>query len=120
MHEEALEDMELEGQQARGFLLNFKLLKDKGDPFLIFFTILSSVLVVFIALKLRIFAMWSEFLNSSLFLKLSTIPFLIAAIVVLAGLLWRTILWFRYKAMTFSRGEDIDWPARFLPCGRSS
>jgi len=110
MHEEALEDMELEGQQARGFLLNFKLLKDKGDPFLIFFTILSSVLVVFIALKLRIFAMWSEFLNSSLFLKLSTIPFLIAAIVVLAGLLWRTILWFRYKAMTFSRGEDIDWP----------
>jgi hyaluronan synthase len=110
MHEEALDDLELEGQQARGILLNFKLLKDKGDPFLVFFTILTSALVVVIALKLRIFAMWSEFLQSNTFLRLSTIPFLIAAVVVLAGLVWRTVLWFKYKPMTLAPNEEIDWP----------
>ena len=110
MHEEALEEMELESQQARGILLNFKLLKDKLDPFLILFTIVSSGLIVVLAVKFRIFSMWSEFLQSNAFLRMSTIPFLIAAVVVIAGLVWRTFFWLKYKPMTVAPGEVIDWP----------
>lgn len=110
MVEDVLEDVELERQQARGILLNFKLLKDKGDPFLVFFTILSSVFILVVALKFRIFSMWSTFLQSNTFLRLSTIPFLIAAVVVIAGLVWRTALWFKYKPMALAPDEEVDWP----------
>jgi hyaluronan synthase len=110
MVEDVLEDAELEAQQTRGILLNFKLLKDKSDPFLIFFTILSSALVILLAIKLQIFSMWSAFLQSNLFLRLSTYPFLVAAIVVIAGLVWRTALWFKYKPMTVGVEEKVDWP----------
>jgi hyaluronan synthase len=110
MYEEAIDDMELEGQQAHGLLLNLKLLKDKADPFLIFFTIISSALILLLALKLRIFTLWSEFLQSNAFLRISTYPFLVAAIVVIAGLVWRTIIWFKYKPITIGPEEELDWP----------
>lgn len=110
MVEDTIDDIELERQQAHGILLNFKLLKDKGDPFLVFFTILSSAFVVLLAVKLRIFTMWSDFLQSNPLLRLSTYPFLVAAVVVIAGIVWRTALWFKYKPMTLSPGQEVDWP----------
>jgi len=110
MYEEAIEDTELEAQQARGILLNFKLLKDKLDPFLIIFTIFCSALILLVAIEFKIFTMWSDFLQSNPFLRLSTYPFLVAAVVVVAGLVWRTILWFKYKPMTVGPDEEVDWP----------
>jgi len=84
--------------------------KENVDPFLIFLIITVSMIVVLISIELRIFHLWSEALRSSLFLRISIYPLLISTSIIILGIVFRTILWVRYKPITLDIREKIDWP----------
>ncbi len=109
MWEEILDDIDLK-TQPKSSLFNIPYLKDRIDPVLIFFIILTSSFIVVVSIKFRIFHLWAEFLGSNLFLRISTYPLLISAIVILTGIIFRTILWFRYKPQTIESEDSINWP----------
>ncbi len=110
MWEETFDDIELESQ-PKAFAFDFPFHKERIDSIFIFFIIISSMVVLVIAIKFRIFHLWVEFLHSNLFLRISTYPLLISAVIIIAGIVFRTILWFRYKPVTLEPGEYLNWPS---------
>jgi len=109
MWEKALEDIDLEFQAEKP-LINLPFLRERSDPILIFLIILTSGFIVVFSIKVRIFQLWIEFLGSSSFLSMATYPLLISAAIILSGIIFRTVLWFRYKPQTIEPGEEVDWP----------
>lgn len=109
MWEEALDDIDLEAQ-PKSLQFNIPFVRERIDSFLIVFIAISGVLIILVSLKLRIFHLWAEFLRSSLFLKISTYPLLFSAAIIISGIIFRTILWFRYKPLTIEPGEELSWP----------
>ena len=109
MWEETLDEIDLE-VQPKSFLINLPFFRERIDSFLIFFIIISSVLILIISIKFRIFHFWAEFLGSNLFLRISTYPLLFSAVIIVSGIIFRTILWFRYKPLTVKPGENLNWP----------
>ncbi len=96
--------------QVEGFHLDSPFVKEKLDSFLILFVIIGSTLIVFFAIKLRIFQLWVDFLHSSTFLRIVIYPLLFSAVFVIVGIVFRTILWLRYKPMSIKPGEHLNWP----------
>lgn len=109
MWEETYDDLDLESQPS-GISFSFPFFRERIDPFLIFIIILTSSFILIVSIKFRIFHMWAEFLQSNLFLKISTYPLLASAIIIVSGVVFRTVLWFRYKPQTLEEGEKVDWP----------
>jgi hyaluronan synthase len=109
MWEKTFDELELE-TQPKSFLFNLPSLKEKTDPVLIIFIILTSSFIVVVSIKFRLFHLWAEFLSSNLFLRISTYPLLISAVIIVGGIIFRTILWFRYKPQTIESGESVSWP----------
>lgn len=109
MWEKALDEIDLEFQAEKP-LINLPFLREKSDPILILLITLTSVFIVVFSIKVRIFQLWIEFLRSNSFLNIATYPLLISAAVVISGVIFRTILWFRYKPQTIEPGETVDWP----------
>ena len=109
MWEKALDDIDLEFQAEKP-LINLPFLRERSDPILIFLIILTSAFIVVFSIKVRIFQLWIEFLGSSSFLSMATYPLLISAAIILSGIIFRTVLWFRYKPQTIEPGEEVDWP----------
>lgn len=110
MYEETLVEDELK-EIPEGFVLNFPSIKNKLDPLFIFFISLSSVLIVIVSIKFRIFQLWVDFLQSTTFLKFVTYPLLVSAIIIISGIIFRTILWLLYKPMTIAPEEEVEWPS---------
>jgi hyaluronan synthase len=109
MWEKTLDDIDLEFQAEKP-LINLPFLREKSDSILIFLIILTSAFIVVYSIKVRIFQLWIEFLKSDTFLRVSIYPLLISAIIIVTGIIFRTVLWFRYKPQTIEPGEKIDWP----------
>ena len=109
MWEKALDDIDLEFQHDKP-LINLPFLREKTDSILIFLIILTSAFVVVFSVKARIFHLWIEFLGSNSILKVATYPLLISAAVIISGVVFRTVLWFRYKPQTVAEEERIEWP----------
>jgi hyaluronan synthase len=109
MWEKTLDDIDLEFQAEKP-LINLPFLRERSDPILIFLIILTSAFIVVFSIKVRIFQLWIEFLGSSSFLSMATYPLLISAAIILSGIVFRTVLWFRYKPQTIEPGEEVDWP----------
>ena len=109
MWEKTLDDIDLEFQAEKP-LINLPFLREKSDPILIFLIILTSAFIVIFSIKVRIFQLWIEFLKSDTFLRVSIYPLLISAIIIVIGIIFRTVLWFRYKPQTIEPGEKVDWP----------
>jgi hyaluronan synthase len=110
MWEETFDEIELE-RQPGSFAFDFPFHKERIDSVFIFFTVISSVVILIVAIKFRIFHLWVEFLHSNLFLRISTYPLLISAVIIIAGIVFRTILWFRYKPVALEQEEDLSWPS---------
>lgn len=110
MWEDAFEDVEIEVRPQNIFSSSLPFLREKTDPIAIFLIITSGSFIIVIALKFKIFHLWAEFLRSTPFLRLSTYPLLISAIIIISGIIFRTVLWFRYKPERLENEEDIDWP----------
>jgi len=109
MWEKALDDIDLEFQAEKP-LINLPFLRERSDPVLIFLIILTSGFVVVFSIKVRIFHLWIEFLGSNSFLSIATYPLLISAVIILSGIIFRTVLWFRYKPQKIEPGEKVNWP----------
>jgi hyaluronan synthase len=109
MSKEALANHEFDSRVEQ-FELGLPHFKEKLDSFLIVLVIISSAVILFLSIKFRIFHLWAEFLKSTLFLKLATYPLLISAAIIVSGLIFRTILWFRYRPLTVE-GECVNWPS---------
>jgi len=109
MWEKALDDIDLEFQAEKP-LINLPFLRERSDPILIFLIILTSAFIVVFSIKVRIFQLWIEFLGSNSFLSMATYPLLISAVIILSGIIFRTVLWFRYKPQAIEPGEEVDWP----------
>ncbi|MFW6129501.1 MAG: glycosyltransferase family 2 protein [Candidatus Aminicenantaceae bacterium] len=109
MWEETFDDIEFE-TQPKGLLFNLPFLKERVDSLLVILIIISSFVIVVVTIKFRIFHLWAEFLRSSLFLKISTYPLLLSALVIISGVAFRTILWFRYKPAVEEPGKKLNWP----------
>jgi hyaluronan synthase len=109
MWEKTLDDIDLEFQAEKP-LINLPFLREKSDPILIFLIILTSAFIVVFSIKVRIFQLWIEFLKSDTFLSVAIYPLLISAIIIVTGIIFRTVLWFRYKPQTIEPGEKVDWP----------
>jgi hyaluronan synthase len=108
MWEETLSETSLRIKEKK--LISNLSIKEKIDPFLIFLIASISVLILTLSLKFRIFHLWSDFLRSTSFLRIATYPMLISAVVVIAGLIFRTFFWFRYRPMAIKPGEKVNWP----------
>jgi len=109
MWERTIEDGDLEAQ-PRGFLLSLPSLKDKADFISLFIIVTGGASVVIITLKFRLVPLWIEFLQSSRFLRISIYPLIISAVIIICGIVFRTILWFRYKPDKVHASEKINWP----------
>lgn len=109
MWEETYDELELESR-PRTLTFDIPFSKERIDSFFILFIIFISAIILIIALKFRIFHLWVEFLHSNLFLKISTYPLLISAAIIVSGIIFRTILWIRYKPMSLEPGEQVNWP----------
>ena len=109
MWEKTLDDIDLEFQAEKP-LINLPFLRDKSDSILIFLIILTSAFIVVFSIKVRIFQLWIEFLKNDTFLSVAIYPLLISAIIIVTGIIFRTVLWFRYKPQTIEPGEKVDWP----------
>ncbi len=96
--------------RARAFLVRLPFVKERVDPIAIVLILLCSGSIVGFAMKLHIFQFWTEFLRSTTFLRISTYPLLVSALILFTGLVFRTILWFHYKPDTAKPDERLDWP----------
>jgi len=109
MWEETFEEIDLPSP-PRVRIFNNSASKEKIDAFFILFIIISSASVLFISLKFRIFYLWIDFLRSTPFHRSMIIPLLISGGFVVIGIIFRTILWFRYKPQTIETEEKFAWP----------
>ena len=107
MWEEIIDDFEWHSK-PKGWFFNIPFVKERIDTFILFLIITTSAFIIIISLKFRIFHLWADFLRSTPFLRLSTIPLLISGIFIITGLIFRTILWFRYRPETIE--EETNWP----------
>ena len=109
MREETYEDFEIDaGAECPQF--NIPFFREKIDPILIFLIISTSAIIVIVSIKLRIFHLWFEYLRSNSLMKIAIYPLVISAVIIVAGVVFRTILWFRYKPQTIGPEEKVDWP----------
>jgi len=108
MWEETFSDTSVKIREKK--LVSNLSLKKRIDPLLIFLIAITSIIVLTLSLKFRIFHLWSDFLRSTPFLRIATYFLLISAAVVIGGLIFRTLFWLRYKPMTIKPGERVKWP----------
>ncbi len=108
MWEETLSKTRLNIKQTK-LVSNFSI-KERTDPFLIFLIAIISVSILTLFLKFRIVYLWSDFLQSTAFLRIATYPLVISAVIVIAGLIFRTFFWLRYNPLAIKCGEKVNWP----------
>lgn len=109
MWEETFEDIDSPSTPKVRIFKN-SLSKERIDSFLLFFIIISSAFILFLFLKFRIFQIWFDFLRSTSFHRALIVPIFISGGFILVGIIFRTILWFRYKPQTVGIQDKVDWP----------
>ncbi|MBN1221733.1 MAG: glycosyltransferase family 2 protein [Candidatus Aminicenantes bacterium] len=82
---------------------------EKKDFLLALMIAVFSIGVLALSLKFQVFDIWKDFLTSTKFLKFSTYFLIPSSIVMTVGLLFRTILWIRYKPVI--PRENTIWPS---------
>jgi hyaluronan synthase len=109
MWEETLAETDFESQ-SKSLDFGIPILKDKTDTILIILIITASASIIIVSVKFRIFYMWIEFLQSNSFLRTAFYPLALSLAFIIVGIIFRTIIWFRYKPMKAEEGEKNDWP----------
>ena len=107
--EDTFDEVELESR-PKSVLFSLPFLRNKIDPVAIFLILVSSVVLLFVAVKFQLFQLWVEFLQSTSFLRIATYPLVFSALIVFAGLIFQTFFWLRYKPMAVGAEERVDWP----------
>jgi len=109
MWEETLVKTDLESQ-PKSLDINLPSFKGRADSFLIILIVTSSASIIIVAVKFRIFHQWIEFLQSNSYLRAAFYPLVLSTVFIIAGIIFRTLIWFRYRPVRVRTGESIDWP----------
>jgi len=109
MWEKAVVELECENESS-GYLVGGPFGKDKKDVIAIIIVAVSTSLIVVLTIELKLIPQWVNFLGSSTVLKTALYPLAISWIIFILGLLFRTILWLRYKPLTLEEIDEVDWP----------
>jgi hyaluronan synthase len=109
MWEETLVKTDLESQ-PKSLDLTIPSFKERADTLLVVLIVTSSALIIIVSVKFKIFYLWIEFLQSNSFLRAVFYPMALSTAFIIAGIIFRTIIWFRYKPMRVKTGESVDWP----------
>jgi hyaluronan synthase len=109
MWEETLVKTDLESQ-PKSLDINLPSFKERADTFLIILIVTSSASIIIIAVKFRIFHQWIEFLHSNSYLRAAFYPLVLSTVFIITGIIFRTLIWFRYRPVRVRAGESIDWP----------
>lgn len=109
MWEDTLVKTDLESQ-PKNLEFNIPSFKEKADAFLIILIVTASTTIIILSIKFRIFHLWIEFLQSNSFLRTIFYPLVLSFLFIIAGIIFRTIIWFRYKPLAVEIEENIDWP----------
>jgi hyaluronan synthase len=109
MWEKTFEEIDFE-TQPRGLLSSLPFLKERIDPILIFLITTGGAFIVITALKFNIVHLWAEFWQSNPVLRISTYPLILSLIIIVSGIIFRTILWLRYKPLALELEEEVNWP----------
>ena len=64
----------------------------------------------YLALRFRLIEFWSNLLGSTALLRIITYPLAISALVLIVGIILRTVLWLRYRPEALTSGEKVAWP----------
>jgi hyaluronan synthase len=106
---ETYEELELENPPRR-FEFDLPGVGERFDPIALSIIGVGFVLVIFFTLKFRLLAEWIAFLQSTRFLRISACIMIVFGFVFVSGILFRTILWLRYKPRAVESPADRDWP----------
>lgn len=109
MWEETLVKAELE-TQSKSLDFNIPFFREKTDTFFIILIISASTAIIILSFKFRIFYLWLAFLQSNAILRAAFYPLVLSLLFVIGGIIFRTIIWFRYKPETVDSYEKIKWP----------
>ena len=114
-HEEVDQFLEYTGEASssrsrKKLTIDLPFLKVTSDPLAVFLILLASAGILYMAVKIEIFQFWAEFLRSTTLLRLATYPLIVSAVIIFSGIIFRTIIWVRYRPMSAAPGEKIDWP----------
>ena len=109
MWEDSLAKTDLEGQ-SKSLDFGITSLSKKADTLVIILIILVSASIIIFSLQFRIFHLWLEFFQSNALLKTIFYPAVLSLVFIISGIIFRTIIWFRYRPTKAEHGEEIDWP----------
>ncbi|MDH4271335.1 MAG: glycosyltransferase [Candidatus Aminicenantes bacterium] len=96
--------------RSRRSAVRFPFLRKRVDPVAIALALLGGGGVVILAVKFRLFEFWIELLGSTALLRLITYPLAVSALILLVGIVLRTVLWLHYHPEVLAPGEKVDWP----------
>jgi len=88
-------------------------LKEKDVLNFIFITVIcfGSITALVFSLRFNVFFLWQEFLISTKFLRISTYFFISSFIILMGGLIFKTLIWFRYKPLPLDIYPGFEWPS---------
>ena len=109
MWEDTLVKADIESQ-PKSLDFNIPFLKEKTDTVVIILIITASTSIIILSFRLRIFHLWLEFLQSNAFLRAIFYPLVLSLLFIITGIIFRTIIWIRYKPISTRVGEEINWP----------
>ncbi len=106
---ETFEELELENPPRR-FLLDLPDIRERFDPIALSIIGIGSVMAVVFTLKLRLVSEWIEFLQATRFLRISAYVMIIFGFIFVSGIIFRTVLWLRYKPRTADTQDERTLP----------
>jgi hyaluronan synthase len=109
MWEETLVKTDLESQ-SKSLDFNIPTFKERIDTLVIILIIILSTLIIILTLRLRIFHLWLEFLQSNAFLRAIFYPLVLSLLFIITGIIFRTLIWIRYRPMTLKNEKEVNWP----------
>jgi hyaluronan synthase len=109
MWQRVCEEIDLE-VPSRQITLSLPFLKERFDPVAAFIIITGSALTVMLTIRLHLLQLWLEFLQSTRFLRCSAYLMIFFGIILVFGIIFRTILWLRYRPQSIDTGDDRSWP----------
>ena len=109
MWEDALVKADLESQ-SKSLDLNIPSFKEKTDTVVIILIIAASATIIILSFRIRIFHLWLEFLQSNAFLRAIFYPLVSSLLFIITGIIFRTLIWIRYRPMTLKNEAEVNWP----------
>lgn len=87
-----------------------RLERKKGFLVALFIIAFCGSVILIAAIKLDLFGYWTALLKSTAFLRILAYPLIVSALILVIGVVFRTLLWLRYHPQVIIRGEKVVWP----------